>query len=81
MRSARPPRSLESLPLDTVLGRSKHYYLRILMARLHLKAAEGELRDAVAEAAGAGASWATIGAALGTSRQNAHQRYGRHAGG
>jgi len=50
------------------------------MARLLLKAAEGELRDAVAEAAGAGASWATIGAALGTSRQNAHQRYGRHAG-
>jgi hypothetical protein len=47
------------------------------MARLRLKAAEGELRDAVVESAGAGASWATIGAALGTSRQNAQQQYGR----
>jgi hypothetical protein len=75
MASARPPRSLESLPLDTVVGRSQHYYLRILMARLRLKAAEGELRDAVLEASEAGASWTTIGAALGTSRQNAYQRY------
>jgi hypothetical protein len=69
------------LHLDTIVGRSQHYYLRILMARLRLKAAEGELRDAVIEAVGAGASWTTIGAALGTSRQNAHQRYGRDASG
>ena len=45
------------------------------MARLRLKAAEGQLRDAVLEASEAGASWTTIGAALGTSRQNAYQRY------
>jgi hypothetical protein len=74
---ARPPRALESLSLNTVLGRSKHYHLRILMARLHLKAAEHELREAVLDAVDAGASWTTVGAALGTSRQNAQQRYGR----
>jgi hypothetical protein len=81
MRSTRPPRSLESLPLDTVVGRSQHFYLRILMARLRLKAAEIELRDAVVDASQAGASWTTIGAALGTSRQNAYQRYARSVDG
>jgi hypothetical protein len=30
----------------------------------------------VLDASRAGASWTTIGAALGTSRQNAHQQYG-----
>jgi hypothetical protein len=77
VHSARRPRALDSLGPNTVVGRSSHYYLRILLARLRLKAAEIELRDAVSEAEQAGASWATIGAALGTSRQNAYQRYGR----
>ena len=59
-----------------MVGRSSHRFLLILMARLRLKAAEIELEDAVVEAYRDGASWAMIGAALGTSRQNAHQRYG-----
>ena len=75
--SPRPPRAYESLGPNTLVGRSSHHFLRILMARLHLKAAEIQLDDAVAEAYREGASWAMIGAALGTSRQNAHQRYGR----
>jgi hypothetical protein len=81
MSSARPPRALESLGPHTVVGRSSHYYLRILMARPRLKAAEIELREAVSEAVDAGASWTSIGAALGTSRQNAYQRYRRDTGG
>ena len=81
MCSARAPRSYESLGPNTLVGRSSHHFLRILMARLRLKAAQIELGDAVAEAYRNGASWAMIGAALGTSRQNAQQRYGRHVGG
>ena len=80
MRSTRSPRPLESLGLNTVVGRSSHHFLRILMARLHLKAAEIELGEAVLEAYRNGASWAMIGAALGTSRQSAQQRYGRDRG-
>jgi hypothetical protein len=75
VRSARPPLALESLGPNTIVGRSSHYYLRILLARLRLKAAEIDLGAAVSEAVDAGASWTTIGAALGTSRQNAYQRY------
>ena len=40
-----------------------------------LSAAEENLRGAVAEARAAGDSWSVIGAALGTSRQAAHERF------
>jgi len=39
--------------------------------------AETRIRAAVLEARRSGASWALIAAALGTSRQAAHQRYGK----
>ncbi len=45
--------------------------------RKQLAGAEQELRDAVAAARDAGDSWAAIGAALDTTRQNAFQRFGR----
>jgi hypothetical protein len=69
--------------LDRLALRSRwdSRYLRILIARLRLKAAEVELREAVSEAVDAGASWTTIGSALGTSRHNAYQRYRRDTGG
>jgi hypothetical protein len=38
---------------------------------------EAELRAAVVAARAAGASWALIGLALGTGRQNAYRRFGR----
>lgn len=41
--------------------------------------AERDLLDAVTAARDAGYSWATIGAALGTSGEAARQRYGQHA--
>ncbi len=40
------------------------------------EALEARTRELVAVARGEGASWAAIGAALGISRQAAHERYG-----
>lgn len=48
---------------------------RIIAAAKQLEDAEEGLRLAVAEARSGGYSWAMIGAALGTSRQAAQQRF------
>jgi hypothetical protein len=50
---------------------------RITTAQKGVVAAEAELVAAVAAARAAGDSWTLIGAALGTTRQNAHQRFGK----
>ncbi len=50
-------------------------FRRILGARRQLDAAEQGLRDAVAAARAAGDSWTAIGAAMGTTRQGAFQRF------
>lgn len=42
-----------------------------------LRAAEGALAEAVAEARDDGATWAEVGRVLGVSRQAAQQRFGR----
>lgn len=59
--------------------RDASHFRRIIEARKGLDAAERELRDAVAAARDAGDSWTVIGAALGTSKQAASQRFGRGA--
>ncbi len=47
----------------------------IIAAAGALATAEENLRKAVAEARAAGDSWTVIGAALGTSKQAAHERF------
>jgi protein tyrosine phosphatase (PTP) superfamily phosphohydrolase (DUF442 family) len=54
-------------------------FRRIIQARKDLEAAERELRDAVAAARAAGDSWTVIGAAMGTTKQAAFQRFAKHA--
>lgn len=66
--------------LDTVSPeslRDASHFRRIIAARKGLDAAEQELRDAVAAARAAGDSWTVIGAALGTTKQAASQRFGK----
>lgn len=53
---------------------------RIIEARKGLEAADRELRDAVAAARAAGDSWRVIGAAMGTTRQAAFQRFSKDTG-
>lgn len=53
---------------DRALARARFLRLMELGADL-------ALHDAVGDARGAGASWADVGSALGTSRQTAHQRF------
>lgn len=50
---------------------------RITAAQKGIAAAEAELVAAVTAARAAGDSWTAIGAALGTTRQNAFQRFGK----
>lgn len=57
--------------------RDASHFRRIIKARKGLDAAEQELRDAVAAARKAGDSWTVIGAALGTTKQAASQRFGK----
>jgi hypothetical protein len=53
----------------------------ITKASTSLRQAESELDAAVTNARAAGLSWAQIGAALGVSRQSAHERWGHLARG
>jgi hypothetical protein len=59
--------------------RDASHFRRIIEARKGLDEAEKELRDAVAAARDAGDSWTVIGAALGTTKQAASQRFGKGA--
>ncbi|MBX3194803.1 MAG: hypothetical protein KF727_06845 [Microbacteriaceae bacterium] len=56
--------------------RDGRHLREIMSAREGLAVAEARLRDAVAAARRAGDSWTAIGLALGTSKQNAHRKYG-----
>ena len=66
---------LDSLDPAMIPARDAVHFRRIIAARKGLAAAEGELHKAVAEARAAGESWTVIGAALGTTRQAAYQRF------
>ncbi len=53
------------------------HFRRIIDAKKDLEAADKELRDAVAAARAAGDSWTVIGAAMGTTKQAAFQRFSK----
>jgi hypothetical protein len=69
--------ALDAVNPTTHPGRDAQHFRRIIAAQHAVEDAENELRAAVAAARQAGDSWAVIGAALDTSRQNAYQRFGR----
>ena len=69
---------LDSIQPDSSDSRDAGHLRRIIAAAEACGAAETELRDAVAAARAAGDTWDAIGVALGTSRQAAYQRFGKH---
>jgi len=64
--------SLDPAPLDF---RDASHVRAIIATAGALATAEENFRKAVAEARAAGDSWTVIGAALGTSKQAAHERF------
>ncbi|WP_062520177.1 hypothetical protein [Demequina silvatica] len=67
---------LDSLDPATFEWRDATHFREIIAAAKGVDQAQGRLRAAVVAAREAGDSWTMIGAALGTSRQNAQQRFG-----
>ena len=67
---------LDSVDPDPADARDASHIRRIIAADEAVAAAQSELHAAVAAARAAGDTWDAIGAALGTSRQNAYQRFG-----
>lgn len=72
-------RWLDELDPSTVEWRDAQHFRRIVAARMAVERAERELRDAVETARDAGDSWTVIGAAMGTTRQAAYQRFGKRS--
>lgn len=68
---------LDDLEPETTPARDAVHFRRIIAARKQLSDAEESLRNAVREAREAGDSWTVIGAAMDTTRQAAHERFGR----
>lgn len=68
---------LDNLSPTTHPGRDAAGFRAIRAAMNQVAAAEQALAAAVRQARSDGDSWAIIGAALGTSRQAAHERFGR----
>ena len=68
---------LDALSPATHPARDAASFRAIRSALRQVDEAETALRAAVKQAREAGDSWAIIGAALGTSRQAAHERFGR----
>lgn len=68
---------LDQLDPTTTEARDATHFRRIVAAKQAVADADDDLREAVAAARAAGDSWTVIGAALGTSRQNAFQRFGK----
>lgn len=82
MRKAKTERTvdewLDSIEPDPAAARDASHIRRIIAAAEACATAEAELRAAVAAARAAGDTWDAIGVALGTSRQAAYQRFGKH---
>ncbi len=57
--------------------RDASHFRRTIEAKNGLEAADRELRDVVAAARAAGDSWTVIGAAMGSSKQAAFQRFSK----
>lgn len=68
---------LDTLDPAVAEARDAKHFRAIRTARQYIADAEAELAEAVHTARDSGDSWAVIGAALGTSRQAAYQRFGR----
>ncbi|WP_062465718.1 hypothetical protein [Demequina maris] len=64
----------------TMTARHAAHVRAIVDASAQVDVAQQLLQVVVSEAREAGESWTAIGAALGTSRQNAQQRFGRAEG-
>jgi hypothetical protein len=75
MKTRKDETGLDSVAPESL--RDASHFRRIIEAREGLEAAEQELRDAVAAARAAGDSWTIIGAAMGTTKQAAYQRFGK----
>lgn len=69
--------ALDAINPTTHPGRSAAAFTRLVAARQLVEQADSELRAAVDAARAEGDSWTVIGAALGVSRQSAHERFGR----
>lgn len=74
---AKDDTGLDKLEPGTTEARDATHFRRIISAKQAVADADAELRDAVAAARAVGDSWVVIGAALGTSKQNAYQRFGK----
>ena len=68
---------LDGLSPKTHPARDAGGFRAIRSAMADVDTAEAALREAVRKARASGDSWAVIGAALGTSRQAAHERFGK----
>ena len=75
MKTTKDETGLDSVAPETL--RDASHFRRIIAARKALEAAQQELRDAVAAARSAGDSWTVVGAAMGTTKQAAYQRFAR----
>lgn len=75
MKARRDETGLDSVGPEDL--RDASGFRRIIQARKDLEAAERELRDAVAAARAAGDTWTVIGAAMGTTKQAAFQRFAK----
>ena len=74
-KSRKDETGLDSVAPESL--RDASHFRGIIEARKRLKVADKELRDAVAGARAAGDSWTVIGAALGTTKQAAFQRFSK----
>ena len=75
LKNSKDDTGLDSVAPESL--RDASHFRRIIEARKRVDAAEKELRDAVAASREAGDSWTVIGAALGTTKQAASQRFGK----
>jgi 3-keto-L-gulonate-6-phosphate decarboxylase len=73
MKTTKDETGLDSVTPESL--RDASHFRRIIAARKALEAAQQELRDAVAAARSAGDSWTVVGAAMGTTKQAAYQRF------
>lgn len=67
---------LSSISPNTHPAHDATHFRTIFAAVENVENAQRALREAVAAARADGESWTVIGAALGTTRQNAQQRFG-----
>lgn len=68
---------LDGLEVNPADARDARHMRRIVLAAAALDEAQAKLEAAVTAAREAGDTWSMIGTALGTSRQNAYQRFGK----